>query len=803
MIERRTIADLSGGISPGDITMVLCIRAHAGNPWVLERVKLMGRYYTPQPPILVLDFGSETDYAQKIKEMCDGCQYRLVAVPDFGIFSLAMARNIAFQNTTTDFVFFCDSDFFGERDLFQRLADTATALDMRCVVDIMLNPPAYHLSQSDTAAIEQELDLDIKSRRLRCLGWQLNYREFDREGEAFIAPYSNVFMVHRAMFSMVGGYDAGFRGHGSEDFEFLLRFSLHAMHLPVPDSPDTDLFSPWTKEFFSGRPYKGFRRLFELLAQPTESTGLKVFHLWHQRQRESDWYQNNDWKRTRLQESTSKYVASHPQLLGIDFLERPRKVLCLCKNKETWGYFVPLRLAGFQTIPIFSDDSETVRGVTRDLVEGKVDAVAIFNPYMKSHAGFSSVIANARQMGREVIVLERGALPGTVYYADDVSYTSAAFSPEAFATATFSSAELRRAAEYMETLRKGRETLEVMDTYEATEEKYLAFKTKKQRVCFVPLQLTDDMAVTMFVTGEQRYGEFVALLPTLIDGNKNILFMVKPHPLSGADDLTPRPNLVIAAREDNVHALLDIADVTLCYNSGVGLLSLIHGVATITLGNAFYNLSNAGCRAASAREGLESFLDGKVRPPDAALMQRIVAWFICRKYSSFIATDDIRVFGNTRKAHGYKDILVTEFRWGSHDYVLDRAKRRTPFSANSYAGSRIAIRSSDDMGAVNMGLSRDWKQLDKWAKKDYRLGHFEKAANLFLRAYHADPSKPNSLRMAAEAWWRAGKREQALAAQVQACGLLPSNKQAKRRLLTMKHPWLSAILSRAEMKVPT
>lgn len=802
-VEREVVHVSDSFVNCNDITMILCVRAHEGNPWILERIALMGRYYVPCPPILIVDFGSEGDFAIRIAEICKQNQYSLIAVPDMGVFSLASARNIGFQNTATDFVFFCDPDFFGERDLFHRLATTATALEMRRVVDLMLNPPAYHLAPMETALIEGESDFDTKSRMLHGLGFKLNFSQFNRDDESFIAPYSNIFLINRLMFSMVGGYDSNFRGHGSEDFEFLLRYALHAMHLPVPSSPSSDQFSPWSDEFFSGRPYQGFRRMFELLSQPTESLGFKVFHLWHERRRNSDWYQANDWKRTRLQEATSKYEASRHELLGIDYLERPRKILCLCKNNETWGYFVPLRLAGYQIIPVFSTDADVVRSATRQLVEGSADGVAIFNPYMKSHAGFSSVVASARHLGRKVIVLERGALPSSIYYADDVCYAAASFNQEAFDAEQFTTQELNGADKYIQNLRKGNETLESMDTYKSTEAKYLAFKTSKnKKICFVPLQLSDDMAVTMFIRGGQRYPEFVASLPSLIDSYQDCLFIVKPHPLSGLDDLTPRSNLIISERSDNIHALIDLADVTICYNSGVGLLSLIHGVPTITLGNAFYNLSNAGCHAESVKEGLDKFLAGRVAPPSASLMQRIVAWYIYRKYSFFVAIDDMKTFGEKRKAHGYKDILVTEFRWGSHKFVLDRAKRSMPFSAKSYAGSRIAIGPRIDVAPVDEGRVQEWHKLYQWARKDYHLGHYEKAAVLFVRAHEANPARPNLLRMAAEAFWRAGKKRQARTVLVQASHLLPQNKRVKLRLLSMKYPMLSVVLSKAEMEVP-
>ena len=51
---------------------------------------------------------------------------------------------------------------------------------------------------------------------------------------------------------------------------------------------------------------------------------------------------------------------------------------------------------------------------------------------MKSHSAYLGIVMLAREKGRNVVVIERGALPGTIYYDDDVCYNSQNFSPEAF-----------------------------------------------------------------------------------------------------------------------------------------------------------------------------------------------------------------------------------------------------------------------------------------------------------------------------------------------------------------------------------
>lgn len=679
-----------GPIGASDISMVLCVRSHDANPWVIDRIALMGEYYAPAPKIIIVDFGSPASHAARIRAVCEEKGYSYVPVDDTGVFSLSTARNAGFAAADTPFIYFADPDFFSERDHFGRLVDIINTIEATETFDLVLNIPAFHLNEEKTRDFFARTDMDERSKYLGRLSFYSYFENFDQPAGQFVAPYSNVFLIGSKLFSYLGGYDSSFRGHGSEDFEFLLRYGHYAKHLPMPDEPAEDRFGPGRAAFFQQKTYSGFRRLFEALALPAESLGLKTFHLWHPKDKASDWYRNNDWKRSRFAEATAVYVGRDERLLGVDFLPRAGKLACICKNPHHWGYFVPLRLAGFELVPVFGETDEDIAALTAGLAEGTFAGIAVFNPYMKSHSRFADAVSLARKLGRDVVVIERGALPNTVYYADDVSYAASSYSQEAFDREVFSPEELAAAQAYVARLREGSMTLEAMDPYTVTAAKYAGTKQPGTPTCLIPLQLDDDMAVTRFLKGEQSYHDFAAGLGRLVEANPDMTFVIKPHPLSKLDALPRTPNVVIADRADNIHFLIDHADVVLCYNSGVGLLSLLHGKPTITLGNAFYSLSQAGFHAASAEEGIASFRSGVVQAPEAALVRRIAAWFVLRKYSEFIATDHIVEF-ESRKSHGYKDIMITVLRWKDHRIALGRLRQRAPFGRKSYLAARAGV----------------------------------------------------------------------------------------------------------------
>lgn len=676
-------------VTPSDITMVICLRAHAGNPWVMDRLRLIKDYYDPQPRVLVVDFGSHAPFSSAVAGICEASGFDYWHEPDTETYSPAAAHNRGYEQSQTDLIFFCDADCFGHRDIFDRMAKLATALRMKEVIDTPLVLPVYHINEPDTDAFFSLPSAEDQSHYLDAFTFYSGKTTFRKAENFFIAPYSNIFLINRRMFSLTGGYDERFRGHGSEDFEFLTRLSFYIKNLPIPVNVAADWLGPLTNNFHKAKPYSGFRRLLEALAKPAENFGLKVHHLYHPKPRSAVWESNNDWKREKMKDAFSSYIEAEHQLLGVDFLKREKTVACLCKHIDQWGYYTPLRLTGFELRPVFDDSPETIGQITNGILSGEIDAVAIFNPHMKSHAKFKQIVLLARERGLQVIVIERGALPGTIYYNDEVAYSSETFSEARFLAEQFSDDELSTAKAYISDLRTGNKTLESMDSYEETASRHAALPRLSRQICFIPLQLEDDMAVTMFLKGEQTYAEFAASLDEMIDRHPEILFIVKPHPLSKIDPLGHKPNLIIASREDNIHFLLDVASFTVCYNSGVGLLSLIHETPTATLGNAFYNMARSGLHVTSLEDAIDAFSRGRLSAPSTEIVTRITAWFILRRYSNFIATDSISEF-SIRKAHGYKDILVTHFRWGGHDIALGRQKQISPFTKQSYVWSQLS-----------------------------------------------------------------------------------------------------------------
>jgi predicted glycosyltransferase involved in capsule biosynthesis len=667
-------------IAASDITVVLSVRLHADNPWILDRLTRFAGYYAPRPKTIVVDFGSSDEYARQLQDLCKENSYDYLHVEDQGVFSLAAARNAGVARSTTDLVFLSDPDCLFAHDFFGRIARLATSIEMMRFIDVLLMCPVYHLSESTTERILETVDPEAVSKELEYIGYHSIFEKFGRKTD-FIAPYSNIFLINRRLFDIAGGYDPSFRGHGSEDFEFFIRLSHFTNYLPLPESIEADEAGPMTPQFASPRRFRGFRVLSSMIGLPGLLHGLKTYHLHHPRLPQGDWLASNDWKRERMKEALARYSASAKHLLEIDGLPREKKALCVCIHEEHWGYFVPLRALGYAIIPIFSDSVEKIEAAASKLANGEADVLVVFNPYMDSHKKFRGLFYMAQEM-KKAIVIERGALPGTIYYASDVAYNDMAYSDEEFSKFTATAEELAEAGSYVLSIRNGETTLEKNFSCEFTNRKYLPFRGISRPVCFVPLQLEQDMAVTMFLRASQRYREFVGSIEDVANRNPDILFIVKPHPLSKASIEFRQPNIILADQNDNIHSLIELASFTVCYNSGVGLISIMHERPTYTVGNAYYNVGEAGVFCDSLENAVVKHRQAPHQPRTEEVL-RLVAWLKKYRYSSFSAIDDVREFAD-RRSHGYKRVVVNRIVLNGQALDLDRAANSHPFGERSF-----------------------------------------------------------------------------------------------------------------------
>lgn len=680
------------GYSADDITMIVAVRAHDDNPWVLQRLQILAGYYRPAPRCIIVDFGSAEPHRSELRRTAEEAGFEYVFVDDDGVFTLAKARNVGASHARTDLLFFSDIDCFGTSDLCARLASHANAIGLSTVFDQIIKMPVYHLGERVSSKF-LAADAERRSPLLDSFLAESIYSGVDTISE-FVDPSSNFFVCRREFYDLVGGYNEAFRGHGSEDYEFLVRFALCSGQFPMPLEPGRDEYGPRHGSFYGSKLFRGFRRLGELMSFHAEVAGLRIAHLYHPRPKAPDgWYENNDWKRTRFADQVNPILRDPKQILSYDWMPREKSALVLVKHAWHYEFFLPLRRAGYRLVMRTHEQLSEDTSALDMIVNRRVDAVAIFNPYMKSHTELRPYFECAKTSGVETIVIERGALPESWYYATDVSYADPEWSLETLEAFAPTSEETAIATEYVSSLRRGEHTLEKNGSMSRTLARYSVYGRLHPKICFIPMQIDDDLAVTRFADGFIDYAAFRDSILAVAERRPDVLFLIKPHPLSKSEWDSGLENVVICRAEDNVHALIETAHAVVCYNSGVGLLGLLHGKRVVTLGNAFYNFPGLGKRARDADEAVrfafetvDGFLERDVT--------QLVAWMLFRKYSFFKADSHYRDFG-TRRSHEYRNMRCYKLNFRVHDtWLLARVSR--PFSESSYASGRLGVPLVDD-----------------------------------------------------------------------------------------------------------
>ncbi len=333
---------------PSDVTLVVSLRCHAENPWVLERLAPLLTHYEEEAARLVVDFGSREPYRSQVAALCSQLGVDCLYADDSENYCAARAKNLAAVAVKTPLIFFTDVDCLGESSLLTRLVQHANAQELGRYFDQLLSLPVYHFGLERTERVSAAGSARERDRELaRGLASSVT-SAYDTDSE-YCAPYSNVFLCRTDFYLLTGGQHEAFRGHGWEDFEFAIRALCHAGTVPLPRKPLENCLAPASEEFYGPKGYVGFRRMLELASLPCELAGLRVAHLAHPRPRTgAHWYASHHSRRQLFSQVLESYLQTPDALVQIDDLPHQRQDWILSDPSSLAAALLPLRTAGVQ-----------------------------------------------------------------------------------------------------------------------------------------------------------------------------------------------------------------------------------------------------------------------------------------------------------------------------------------------------------------------------------------------------------------------------------------------------------------------
>lgn len=214
-----------------------------------------------------------TTYDRTFTRLLNG--YENVHVKSCDNFSKAinasLLRNQAFKSVESEYVILLDVDIYPDFNLFEKYKEK-----IKSGIKPFYILPCLYLTKYGTSI--------LNDRKASIESLKKKYFAFSRKEFLHLASPSSITILKSADYETLHGFDESFRGHGYEDFDFLVRLYNH-------------YFIPKVKaDFLADRPchsplfVTGFRRYLGEYCLDILLHKDFAFHLYHNKNRNEDYY---------------------------------------------------------------------------------------------------------------------------------------------------------------------------------------------------------------------------------------------------------------------------------------------------------------------------------------------------------------------------------------------------------------------------------------------------------------------------------------------------------------------------------
>ena len=661
-----------------DITVILCVRIMETNQWLLPRLESLSYWYSPVPQFLVVDYGSKSEYQEKIKALCDRAGYQYHYVDNQDVFSLSEARNTGFLNSKTDLLFFTDPDFVMQPDIFLRMVDIANSKTINRDKLLRLTMPAYHVSKFESSYFEACNGQVEQKKLLNEWAFKGVYSANNSVFE-FVAPYSNNFLCHKLLYDLSGGYSLDFRGHGSEDFEFMIRLNILFGNMPMPSSIEDDQYQPFSDEYYHWKNYSGFRRLAEVESMSGELFGLRAFHIWHPRIGADGWFANADNKRAKFNNVLSRYLGNELALLEEDYLPRSKKALCVGFDSSDAGYFIPLRLDDYALTVLSDLDPFVFNKKTSEIESGQYNLLVLSPSALTHFEHLKSLLHVAKLCAVEIIYLKSGLFKGTVIY--EKAWVNRLVGTDV--EVGFES--------------KNKQLVRLYDNY--LSEKELLWHSLKHLLGPIKRDARKKVGVffeeiTEFLINKQKsvisFPDYINNILSSVTKYDDILFLFRKNdlPLQAEKALENSHNVVIFDDIDK-YIFASVADVLLAY------VSCSSDIECDILGKKSFSFNVVSSSSQSIK--IDSFLEllPHLSNNDTSSYDKEKSLISLSNYlkyqcSYFSISDNIWKYDTERK-EPYKRVKVSTYN-GYRQHLIGSLDKKYQYAESSYVASKMALK---------------------------------------------------------------------------------------------------------------
>lgn len=237
--------------------------------------------------------------------------------------------------------------------------------------------------------------------------------------------------------------------------------------------------------------------------------------------------------------------------------------------------------------------------------------------------------------GRPVYIVERGALPNTIFIDHTGFNVESDCYKEELWNHSLTEEKSIKVEQYIKELKEDDSSLEPQNYKRIDRETFLRELdiNSNKKIVFVPMQIHNDTVTLLWCDWIGNVKKFQDLIRKLAQENDDLIFIIKNHPAESNFNyhmINEQENIIIA---DKYHYKDCIAysDIVLTINSGVGLQAMMWEKPTIILGKSIYQFENINYKANSEKEILK-LIDG-AKKPDMEKVKRYIYYLRFVYYS--------------------------------------------------------------------------------------------------------------------------------------------------------------------------
>lgn len=268
-----------------------------------------------------------------------------------------------------------------------------------------------------------------------------------------------------------------------------------------------------------------------------------------------------------------------------------------------------------------------LHGLESYLSYQNIDRLVFSNPYRSET--IHNIYEYCRKIGFPLLVIERGCLPGTVFFdmggflLDSPSYNQEAWD---IPSTTEQEAQLNH---FMSNYHQGQPALEAQSDKEGSADLVKQLQADNKPVVLITLQMPSDTVTRYFAHKGRDYTSFLKLMNEFVSQyDETYAFIYKPHPRA------PELNIENALDASGIHIdhAIELADAVVTFNSGTGVLAFLHNKPVATYGKAFYGGKGLTYQITTNDE-LDTFLQKLTTSFDYKKRKRFLVHLLSRQLS--------------------------------------------------------------------------------------------------------------------------------------------------------------------------